>query len=856
MIGQTISRYTIIDKLGEGGMGVVYKAEDTRLRRFVAIKFLPRHISANEEDRLRFEAEAQAAAALNHPNIAQIYSIEESEGEKFIVMEYVEGRELQVASRAPDFQLDAIPAIALQIAEGLQAAHRKGVIHRDIKSSNIMVTPEGRVKIMDFGLAKMAGGVQITKVGTTAGTAAYMSPEQVQGQEVDARSDVWSFGVVLYELLAKRLPFGGSYEQAVFYSILNESPPPLSDLPPALTGVGRVALRCLQKDPASRFQSFDDVVSELHGQPVGGPEGSKPVLGGMWKILRKHPALSIGASTLLVLLIAVLAIGPEVIGRWFGLSSVPDERHLVVLPFTSIGGDSTSQPLCDGLVETITSKLTQLEQYHGSLWVVPASEVRRYHAESPGEARQLFGANLVVTGNLQLLSDVFRLTMNLVDAKQLRQLSSSVEDIPEADIAALQDRTVTRLLAMLNLELNPESQEVIAAGRTTVPHANEYYLQGLGYLQRYDLVSSLDAAIDVFTRAVSSDSSFALAYAGLGEAYWRKYEAERENTFAEMAESRCEKAYSLDSTLPRINIALGLVHAGRGKNEKAIADFQRALVLDPGNDAAYRGLAKVYEKSDNPEEAEATFNRAIRLKPNFWAGHYDLAVFYYRQSKYEEAAKEFQEVVRLTPDNFRAYSSLGGTYYMLNRLPEAQKMLERSLEIRKTYFAASNLATLYYIQGKYEEAARMYEEALALNDRDYRVWGNLGSAYYWAPGTREKALPAFRKAIHGAEQSLGVNPKDAQTIVDLGAYYSMVGEGTKAESLIQKAVRIDRQNPAIMYRAATTYEQLGNRDKALLWIGRAVEAGYPLAEIEAQPELKQLVADPRFGAIKAAAPQK
>ena len=846
MIGSTIGHYKIIDKLGEGGMGIVYKAEDLKLKRVVALKFLPRQIRSNPVDRQRFETEAQAAAALNHPNIAQVYSIEEADDEFFITMEFLDGKTLN-QPEIRSFVPSAILTLVGEIASGLKAAHARGIVHRDIKSSNIMVTVDGKAKIMDFGLAKLTAGPDITRTGTTVGTAAYMSPEQIQGKEADERSDIWSFGAVVYELLSGTLPFGGTYEQAVFYSILNQDPKPLTDLPEPLQPLTDVVAKCLAKDPADRYQSFSELIDDLE-EGTATPRSrffrrpKRPV--------RTNPFLATTAVVVLTLLLFTLVIGPHRVQRWLGFSDVPDEQHLAVLPFTSIGADSSKQPLCDGLVETITSKLTQLEQFHGSLWVVPSSEVRQNRTRSPGEAYQLFGANLVVTGNLQVLANVFRLTLNLVDARNLRQLSSSVFDIKEANLSGLQDQSVTRVLDMLNLELNSQSKKIIAAGQTSVSGANKEYLVGLGYLQRYDIVANLDAAVDHFEASVGLDSTYALAFAGLGEAYWRKYEAEREISLAEMAESRCEKAFLLDSTLPRINIALGLVHAGRGKNEKAIEDFQRALALDPGNDAAYRGLAKVYEKDGNTEEAEATFKRAIKLKPNFWAGHYDLAVFYFQRSKYEEAAGEFQEVVRLTPDNFRAYSSLGGTYYMLNRLPEAQKMLERSLEIRKTYFAASNLATLYYVQGLYEESARTYEEALKLNDQDYQVWGNLGGAYYWAPGEREKATAAFRRAADGAEQSLKINPKDAETMATLAGYRAVLGENAKAEALVDKSLKVDPDNSRIMYLAATTYEWLGKREKALYWIGRALEHGYSLSEIEQQPELKQLLADKRFADLK------
>ncbi len=264
LIGRKILHYQIIEKLGEGGMGVVYKAKDTKLEREVAIKFLPRQIAANGEERERFKIEAKAAAAHNHPNIATIHAIEEVDDEMFIVMEYIEGRELKEQVESGKLKVEKVMDIATQIAEGLQAAHKKGIIHRDIKSSNIMITAGDKIKIMDFGLAKIGAGLHLTKSGTTLGTVSYMSPEQVRGEEVDSRTDIWSFGVVLYEMLSGEKPFKGDYEQAVLYSIMNEEPDLVSTI---LTGMpketGKLVNKALAKNPDERYQRMEDVISDL-----------------------------------------------------------------------------------------------------------------------------------------------------------------------------------------------------------------------------------------------------------------------------------------------------------------------------------------------------------------------------------------------------------------------------------------------------------------------------------------------------------------------------------------------------------------------------------------------------------------
>ncbi len=867
MIGTTISHYKILEKLGEGGMGVVYKAQDTKLDRVVALKFLPHHLAASEQDKARFIQEAKSAATLNHPNICTIHDIQEHDlpasgvqagRQMFIVMEYIDGRGLKDLIGAGQIPSNQLLSIATQIAEGLRAAHNKGIVHRDVKSSNIIITEECKAKIMDFGLAKVHGSVQVTKVGATVGTAVYMSPEQARGEEVDHRADIWSFGVVLYEMISGQLPFRGTYEQAVFYSILNEPPRPLPHVheggPPDWQ---KIVNKCLEKDPANRYQSLTELLADLTTADI--KSGADQKISSPAKNLVTVLFLRAGRTRKIVLggvgsmaLIAVVLVlsGRLRLNDLHIFSTTPDEQHLVVLPFTNIGGDASRQPFCDGLVETITSKLTQLEQFHTSLWVVPASEVRKSKTQSPGEARQSFGANLVVTGNLQLLRDKFRLTLNLIDAKNLRQLNSSVVDINAEDILALQDQSVTRLLDLLRLELDPRSRRVIKAGATNVPGAYESYLQGLGYLQRYEDVTNLEAAIRLFEHAINQDSTYALAYARMGEAYWRRYEAVKDIQSAKMATEKCEKAYQLNSGVPEVNITLGMVHSGTGKYEDAVRDFSRALDLDATNAAAYGGLAKAYEAKDMLGEAEKTFRRAIALKPDYWGGYNDLGVFYFRHSRYDDAIGQFRRVVELTPDNARGLTNLGGIYFMLKRWPDARQMLERSLALKKTYGACSNLGTLYYKEGEYTRAARMYESALELNEKDFRVWGNLGAAYYWAPGERGKAEKTYRRAIELGEKQKEVNQRDSDVLSHLAGYHAMLAERTEALSLIKLAITFAPHDVQVMYRVGAAYEQLGDRDEALVWIDQALRNGYPLAEIEREPELRQLVADTRFQQLK------
>ena len=855
MIGKIISHYKILEKLGGGGMGVVYKARDTKLDRTVALKFLPPHLHLDEEAEKRFISEAKAASSFDHPNICTIYEINKTDEDQiYIAMACYERESLKEKLNNGPLEIDEIADYSIQIAQGLERAHEAGITHRDIKPANIMITNHGEVKILDFGLAKSLNDPGITKIGSTIGTASYMSPEQAKGTEVNHQSDIWSLGVVMYQMITGSAPFKGDYERAVIYSILNEEPVPISEYsqncPQLLI---EIVNKCLKKNPSDRYQTTLELLDDLK-IIANDPDGESKTLqqkagtkkAGGFFTNKKKLVTSAAVIILLIFLSSILPSGLEFFKSLLGFNSAPAEQHLLVLPLTNIGGDESKQAFCDGLMETLSSKLTQIEQSDRSLWVVPSSEVIRNKIKSPDEAYQRFGANLAVTGSLQFFDDLLRLTLNLVDAKNLRQLNSSVIDIKAKNISSLQDKSVIKMLEMLHIELEPELKDILSAGGTDVPEAYEYYVQGRGYLQRYENVENIEQAINLFKLATESDPLYALAYAGLGEAYWRSYVATKNSTLVELAEKECEKGFKLDSLLAPVNVTLGMIYSGTGSYEHAIDHFNRALLNEPSNAAAYRGLAKVYETLENFKEAERTFKKAIGLKPDYWAGYNDLGVFYYKRGKYEDAIEQFKMVIKLTPDNYRGYNNLGGIYYMLERREDAREMFERSLTIHKSYNIYSNLGTLYYIEGKYEDAAHNYELALSLNDNDYLTWGNLAAAYFWIQRKRDKAIETYKFAIEIAEERLKVNPKDSDVISNLARYYSDIGNKKKSLKLLRQSLDIAPDNVEVMYRAASTYEKLGMRDDALEWIGNAIENGYPRTEIESQPELKQLVTDERY----------
>lgn len=826
----------------------MYLAEDTKLNRKVALKFLPGYVNDDREVQQRFRNEAQAAAALSHPNIAQIYAIEEVEGALFIVMEYVRGTELKELVSGGNLSPDKKQHIALQIARGLQAAHRKGIIHRDVKSGNIMIDEEGSVKIMDFGLARIRGSAHITRTGATLGTTAYMAPEQILGEEADERSDIWSFGVVLYELLTGKLPFQGIYDQAVSYAILDEEPETVSkasgDIP---AHIEAVVNRCLEKSPEQRYSSFDEVIADF--SDTGFQYKSKNGIQRYRGLKSKLSYLYISVPLILILLLFLIPSPMDNLREWFASNELPEEIRLGVLPFRNVGADSANQVLLDGLYETLTSSFRNIGRSQQSLWVLPSADIRDQNINSAREAKEKLNATLVVDGSVQPFgNDKIRLTLNLWDAVKLKRINANIIDADTNDFVSLHDKTVRNFSEMLGRELNPQLVEQINRGGTTEPEAMKYYLSGTGYLAEYQNEEELNLAIQQFQKAIDKDSAYALAYAGLGESYWRKYELLKDTAFVSDARKALNKALLINDDLAHVKLTMGILYRGTGEYDKAVIQFQNALGTDPGNDTVFRELARTYEVQGEHEKAEEAFQEAIRQKPEYWASYNQLGVFYLFRGRYEDAIAQFDQVVDLAPDNYRGYLNLGNSYFFNEEPEKAREMYEKSMSIKQTYPAASNLGTIYYGEDNFEQAARNYKLALTFNPNDHKLWGNLGSAHYWSTRDREKANEFYRTAIEKAENSLQVNPNNVRTLRSLGGYHAEIGDSVRAIEYLGKAVSKGLKDLSVtdLFMIGAAYEKLKDRSKALVWIERAVKEGYPISDITGQPELRELVKDPKF----------
>ena len=851
-VGQLLGRYRIVEQIGAGGMGVVYRAHDESLHRDVAVKVLPPGAITDESARKRFHHEAQAVARLNHPNIAMAFDYGHDQDIDFLVTEYVPGITLDDKLAHGPLPEKTVLELAVQLVSGLEAAHHENIIHRDLKPGNLQLKSDGQLKILDFGLAKMlrpadgfSSTVSLERSFGFKGTIPYMSPEQVRGEPGDERIDIWATGAVLYEMATGKRAFPQKQGAELMDAIRHENPVrPSSVNQKVCPGLESIILKALDKDPDRRYQTARELHVGLSRLISGNAttQGSQQQIPSRYELRRRE-------RRFLMILVAVLVLG---IAAGYLVTIVDHfpkparEQIMAVLPFDTVGQDAATSALSRGLTDTVAAKLVQAST-NDSIQIVSPRDLRAQGVKTADEARREFGTDMVLEGTLEKSGSMIRINCYLVDSRTRRQMGARSLTVAETDSFGLQDQVVSEVLELLPTRISRAERGELTRPPDTKPEAYEAYIRGRGYLIDYEKPENIDNAIMEFERATQIDPNYAPAYASLGEAYWMGYQQlNKGQAWLAKASESCQKAQTLNSELAEGHVCLGNVYYGTGKYEEAVKQYQKALESDPNNDYALGQLANAYQKLNNPAAAEAAYNKAIELRPKFWGLYSGLGLLYYNQARYAEAADAFHTVTEFAPDNYRGYSNLGGMYLYMGRYDDAIAALKRSIELRPNRDAYTNLGAAYFALRRFPEAAETAKISLQFDDADPGNWGNLGDALYWIPGRRSEAAPAYQKAVALLRSKVEVNPRDAQSLSYLAMYSAMLGNRKDALDNLQKSVILAPQDPEVLFDAAFAYNHLGDTNQALAWLQKAISAGYSKSQVKDNPDFDRLQNDHRF----------
>jgi tetratricopeptide (TPR) repeat protein len=858
MIGTFVGPYLVLRKLGAGGMGEVFLAEDGRLRRRVALKQLTAGAVHGPEGRARVLHEARAVARLQHPGIATVFDVVEHDGSVVIVMEYVEGETL--AARLAAGRIDAAQAVALaaQIADALADAHANGVLHCDLKPANVHLTQAGRPKILDFGLAQLTSAARAsedTRLVTSdaglrgvSGSPGYMAPERLTGAVPDERGDIYALGVIAFEMLTGRRPFSGGDLVSLAATALTTEPPSPTTIDASIpANVSAVVLKALARDPTARFQSAGEFASALRDPALLPAAAATP-----------SPAVRSGFAsgkygTRAAVGLAILAMGAmamTVAGRWPWSTSAGQPAPavapaVVVTPFANLSQDASNDPLGVGITDDLTTKLAALP----NVAVVSRNTTAAYLARFPKSAtlaRDL-GASFVIDGGFERVGEQLRVRVTLRSAEGQTVWTRDYES-PLPRLFELQRALAEDLATGLNLSLSDVERSALAADSTRSVEALADYSQGRQFLDRSDVQGNVDHAIDLFEQALARDASFALAQAGLGSAYWQKFNQTKDAAWTARAIAASLEALRLNPNLAEVHVALATVYDGLGQTPAAVDALGKALALQSNNDDAHRVLGDILARQGRTDDAVREYQRAIAIRPNYWLNHNRLAVTMMKVGRYPEAAAAFRRVTELQPDSAVGFNNLGVVAMMQDDTALALASFTRAAEITPRASSFSNIGTVHFWNGRFDDARQAYERALALSTSDPSLHRNLGDALTGL-GDRAGAERAYRQALVVANNQLKVNPKDAASLGLVAVVEAKLGRKADARAHADRAIALAATDASVLYRSAVVAALANDGDRAMADLTAAVAAGYSLNQVKHDLDLRTLRDRPDFVAL-------
>ncbi len=865
--GASIGPYRIVRKLGEGGMGSVYLAHDARLGRHVALKTAALRRADSGPSRERLLSEARAAAGLSHPNIAGVYDVIEADGDAYIVMEYVEGESLAARlDRGPLRPADAA-AIGTQVAAALEAAHARGIVHRDLKPANIQLSPQGVVKILDFGIARVAPTTDddsrvtitrspLTKPGVVLGTPAYMSPEQVEGRPVGPPSDVFSLGVILFETLTGRRPFEGRDSMSLAVAIATAPAPDLRALAPTvpepLTGIvsqaldkqperrpTAVALRTALADSArERPVALGLATTRTNRRaPVRGP-----ALAQRWlRISAPLVALALGGGWLAV----------RVASRPAG---APSPAVLAVLPPTYLGDEATLEAVGAGLTSVLTGTLGSVP----GLTVVSRTSTAAYTGpkrQNLAKVAREVGASLIVDLALQTATAGVRVRATLM---RFGGSANTWRGTYERDALSVQ-RDVIEGIAHALVETGAVREASWTAATrsrllrlpTSSSEAFDLYAHGRALLDRRDVADNRTRAVALFEAAVARDPQFALGYAGLTDAYAAMYQATHDAEWVRKAGGAADRALALDPDQPAVRYSLASLRFATGEPTQAINELRLAIALQPDNDEPHRLLGRILAAQGQVDAGVAEVRQAIALRPEYGGHYFMLGFILYNAGRYREAADAYRRVTELQPDFAGGFEMLGTTYHVLGDTQRAIGYYEHAVRLGPSATAYANMGYFYYVAGRFTDALTAYQAALEREPNSPETMRNLGDVFARL-GQNARARSSYERAVSVLNRMLTVNRQDASAIGLQALCEAKLGRHTDAERHAAEALALAPTDGAILVRNAEVAAWLGQTDLAMAHLARAVARGYQVTLLRDDDDLAGLRARPDFQALVAA----